>query len=56
MGIINIKVLTEPEIRFDDGVARQVQAAQAALVTAHRMGKHSYGEMRRECPLCQAQR
>lgn len=25
-----------------------------ALIEAHRRGEHSYGSMRRACPLCQA--
>lgn len=53
MGIINIQVLTEPELRFDDGVARQVQAThEATLVSDHYKGKHPWGSMRRDCPLC----
>jgi hypothetical protein len=52
MGITNIHVL----INEDTG-STLIQEAQAALeqklVDDHRMGKHPYGSMRRDCPLCQ---
>lgn len=54
MGIINIHILTDPndDLRFRPD--RQVEALQQALIEQHRRGMHTYGNMRRECPLCQA--
>jgi len=50
MGIINIHILQEPN-PFDK--ARQDEAAYVAqLVKDHYQGKHTYGMMRRDCPLC----
>lgn len=53
MGIQNIHILTDP----DPPRETQVQVAHAhqkTLVNAHRRGEHTYGNMRRDCPLCQA--
>lgn len=51
MGIVNIHMLTEK------GVVNMAQRAQAVLqeklVDEHRREMHTYGNMRRECPLCQ---
>jgi hypothetical protein len=51
MAIVNIHHLTEK------GVVNLAQRAQAALqeklIYEHRRGQHTYGNMRRECPLCQ---
>lgn len=55
MGIIDIQILKDP---FDDRGDTQHKAQlalQEKLVAQHRQGLHPYGEMRRECPLCQAQ-
>jgi len=52
MGIININILSEP----DDYQVRMQQALlQEVLVQEHRRGEHTYGLMRRECPLCRAE-
>lgn len=51
MAIRNLHILTER------GVVNMAQRAQAVLeeklMTEHRKGQHTYGNMRRECPLCQ---
>lgn len=53
MGINNIEVLINPELTIN-----QTQRMQEALiqqrVAEHRAGLHTYGSMRRDCPLCQA--
>jgi DNA-binding helix-hairpin-helix protein with protein kinase domain len=35
------------------GFIHALEALQAELVADHCNGKHTYGNMRRECPLCQ---
>lgn len=52
MGIENIHILINQE--SDDWI-RQAQAAlEAQRIAEHRKGKHTFGNMRRDCPLCQA--
>jgi hypothetical protein len=55
MGIRNVQFLIQLD---DDRSIRMAQQAKAVLeeklMVAHRQGQHPYGEMRRECPLCQA--
>lgn len=52
MGIRNIHILSM------DDTSRMIREAQAALEAKlcgeHRRGEHTWGNMRRECPLCQA--
>jgi hypothetical protein len=54
MGIININYINE---EWPKPTSLQIQAQAALeekLMLDHRKGKHPYGSMRRECPLCQA--
>lgn len=52
MGIRNIHILSEAQTHH---LALQAQAAlQEKLMAEHRRGEHPDGSMRRECPLCQA--
>jgi hypothetical protein len=52
MGIRNIHILTQPA---QDNMQAQARIVlQEKLMAAHRRGEHTYGNMRRECPLCQA--
>lgn len=52
MGIVNIHILAQDE------TSRMIRQANAALeeklIAEHRRGEHTFGYMRRECPLCQA--
>lgn len=50
--IHNIHILINPDTRPDPVLQAQA-ALQQLLVDAHRRGEHPWGEMRRECPLCQ---
>jgi hypothetical protein len=55
MGIENIHIIIQPD--DGDAVRRRVQIAEAQiryLIQAHHRGEHTYGNMRRDCPLCQA--
>lgn len=51
MGITNIEVLMDPE---DDRRIQVQEALVAKLMKDHLRGKHPYGSMRRDCPLCQS--
>lgn len=51
MGIVNIHILTQA--RQDNMAANAAIVLQEKLMAEHRRGKHTYGNMRRECPLCQ---
>ena len=51
MGIVNINVLTMRE--QDMMHVNSLIALQERLMIEHQKGKHTYGNMRRECPLCQ---
>lgn len=47
--IHNIHIIhTNTAIEYQHQVERD-----AKLIKAHRRGQHKYGNMRRECPLCQ---
>jgi hypothetical protein len=49
MGIRNIHILMPDDARR----LAQVQAARLEfLIAEHREGKHPWGSMRRDCPLC----
>jgi|GraSoiStandDraft_4_1057263.scaffolds.fasta_scaffold826541_3 hypothetical protein len=51
MGIVNINILT---MKQQDMMHVNAQIAlQEKLMIEHRRGNHTYGNMRRECPLCQ---
>lgn len=50
MGIVNIHMLTE--VRVVNMAQRAQAVLQEKLMTDHRKGQHTYGNMRRECPLC----
>jgi hypothetical protein len=55
MGIDNIHILIhEPQVHPQmNHAARQVQEIrEARLIIEHREGQHTYGMMRRDCPLC----
>lgn len=56
MGIININYLYDEDWpRPGSSLQLQAQALlEERLMLDHRQGKHPYGSMRRECPLCQA--
>lgn len=50
MGVQNIQILIE----HDNQSTRFAQAAhEEGLIEEHRRGKHPWGSMRRDCPLCQ---
>lgn len=51
MGIVNIDILTMAQQDMMHVNAQIV--LQEKLMNEHRQGKHTYGNMRRECPLCQ---
>lgn len=51
MGIVNIHILTQS--RQDNMAVNAQIALQEKLMADHRRGEHTYGNMRRECPLCQ---
>jgi hypothetical protein len=55
MGIINIDLLKDPFDDRGDMIHKVKLTLQEKLVAQHRAGLHPVGEMRRECPLCQAQ-
>lgn len=52
MGIDKIHILVQPDVRPDPAIQVRV-ANEQILINAHRRGKHPWGEMRRDCPLCQ---
>lgn len=54
MGIDNIHILTDPFDDRADMIHKAQLTLQEKLTAQHRQGLHPYGEMRRECPLCQA--
>lgn len=49
--INNIHFLFEED--SDSHLTQANQALVHALLLEHRAGEHTYGNMRRECPLCQ---
>lgn len=50
--IHNINILIHPDVTVDRPL--HIRASlEEMLVEAHRRGEHPYGEMRRDCPLCQ---
>lgn len=51
MGIVNIHILTQS--RQDNMAVNAAIVLQEKLMAEHRKGQHTYGNMRRECPLCQ---
>lgn len=51
MGVVNINILTQA--RQDNMMVNAQIALQEKLMAEHRRGLHTYGNMRRECPLCQ---
>jgi hypothetical protein len=54
MGITNIHYLIDPEPRNPMQEMLRAQALYERLIIEHRQGKHPWGSMRRDCPLCQA--
>jgi len=51
MGIVNIHLMVEDTA--SPTFAQQAEAAyQQKLINDHRQGKHPWGSMRRDCPLC----
>lgn len=51
MGIRNIHILTQPEVAMS--IQRRSEALIQQRAAEHRAGLHTYGNMRRDCPLCQ---
>lgn len=51
MGITNIDILMNDDA--GDAALRAQMEREAALILAHRRGRHPYGSMRHDCPLCQ---
>lgn len=45
-------VLNTTSITVGEGPVPNVTAHQIALAAAHRRGEHTWGSMRRDCPLC----
>jgi hypothetical protein len=52
MAIVNIHIINEPVV--SPAIRQAQELTQAVLVKEHYQGKHPYGSMRRDCPLCQS--
>lgn len=50
--VINISLDQAPTLLSRIGLPHDVAIAAAARTEEHRRGQHTYGNMRRDCPLC----
>lgn len=51
MGIDNIHILNEP-VQMNDTARQAQELLEAQRIKEHHQGKHPWGSMRRDCPLC----
>jgi hypothetical protein len=56
VGIENIHFLVDISTDADRQQRLELAALQEQRIEEHRRGEHPWGRMRRECPLCQAEK